>query len=381
MGRKIKKWVVGLSLLGCIGMGFPANALAAHTHTKDCYDVQRVPACDEKYDTSHKHKDDCYITVTVLNCPLSGNKESDGNSSGTNKKTGNAEDSESQNSTGSKGSSNKTSAASSKESTETGSSSDKKKSDKKTGNTSKSSDKNTGNTNKGTSDSDKKDGSDKKDKNTSSNMKDKTSTSGTDKSKAAGGQNGSNNIAGGITDTILGNVADTIGDTGIDVKNVGKSSISNVSHTHTDECYTTMKVLICKNTDKSHTHTDDCYAYVQVTTCGVTVNGTDGAGNNSDENSWDDSWRQARILVCDKEPPHVHDDSCYEEVVWTCGEESDSHVHNTDCFMTPEEAIRQLNKKCSTKSILFPVIGICLVLALMGYRIWRYETKKGRKSA
>lgn len=72
-------------------------------------------------------------------------------------------------------------------------------------------------------------------------------------------------------------------------------------HAHSDECYSTERVLICVlEEDEEHTHTDECY---------------------EDE----------QILICEipETQAHVHTDECYETVL-VCEEEE--HLHSADCY-------------------------------------------------
>lgn len=77
-------------------------------------------------------------------------------------------------------------------------------------------------------------------------------------------------------------------------------------HTHTDDCYETVKKLVCEQEEsEEHTHTDDCYE--EVTTLVCTLEETEG---------------------------HVHTDDCYGEPELTCNLEE--HTHTLDCHSNPE---------------------------------------------
>ena len=100
-------------------------------------------------------------------------------------------------------------------------------------------------------------------------------------------------------------------------------------HEHTDACYTTTTNLTCTEhvhtadcaqltcTDEGHAHTDACYAY----TC---------ESPNSTHQHTDSCYTTESVLKCDY---HQHTDECYTTTeVNTCGVTQDNHTHSYACY-------------------------------------------------
>lgn len=100
-------------------------------------------------------------------------------------------------------------------------------------------------------------------------------------------------------------------------------------HEHTDACYTTTTNLTCTEhvhtadcaqltcTDEGHAHTDACYAY----TC---------ESPNSTHQHTDSCYTTESVLKCDY---HQHTDECYTTTeVNTCGVTQENHTHSDACY-------------------------------------------------
>ncbi len=77
------------------------------------------------------------------------------------------------------------------------------------------------------------------------------------------------------------------------------------AHTHTEDCVTTERKLICNNEDPQHRHTDECYETIETYTCGMEEGKSTG---------------------------HVHTDECYDSVLVCAIEE---HAHELICYSNP----------------------------------------------
>ncbi|MBQ3934415.1 MAG: hypothetical protein II715_01245, partial [Clostridia bacterium] len=103
------------------------------------------------------------------------------------------------------------------------------------------------------------------------------------------------------------------------------------AHVHGDACYEIVKTCVCgMEEDEEHTHTDECFVEDRVLTCTL----PEGIVHEHTEDCivWEDE------LVCGMEddPEHEHSESCYEKrPVFVCGqqEEGVGHVHNEFCFL------------------------------------------------
>ena len=109
---------------------------------------------------------------------------------------------------------------------------------------------------------------------------------------------------------------------------------STSGHTHTDACYETRKVLVCKEKESSgHTHDESCYDEAGNLTCGQ----TEDPGHTHDESCY----QEERVLICGLEETestestsdHVHTDDCYEEQL-VCQKEG--HKHSLACYSNPD---------------------------------------------
>ena len=109
---------------------------------------------------------------------------------------------------------------------------------------------------------------------------------------------------------------------------------STSGHTHTDACYETRKVLVCKEKESSgHTHDESCYDEAGNLTCGQ----TEDPGHTHDESCY----QEERVLICGLEETestestsdHVHTDDCYEEQL-VCQKEE--HKHSLACYSNPD---------------------------------------------
>ncbi len=109
---------------------------------------------------------------------------------------------------------------------------------------------------------------------------------------------------------------------------------STSGHTHTDACYETRSVLVCKETESTgHTHDESCYDEAGNLTCGQTETTGHSHGNGC--------YQEECVLTCgqeeteDTEPTsgHIHTDDCYEEEL-VC--QLEEHEHSLACFSNPE---------------------------------------------
>ena len=89
-------------------------------------------------------------------------------------------------------------------------------------------------------------------------------------------------------------------------------------HTHTADCYTVEKHLVCK--ENEHVHNEDCYDSEGRLTCALEEHSHNGGCYEMD-----------RILSCGQEETkgHTHTAACYEKIL-TCGKQV--HSHSPACY-------------------------------------------------
>lgn len=112
---------------------------------------------------------------------------------------------------------------------------------------------------------------------------------------------------------------------------IDESTSEITGHTHSAECYTQEKHLIC--TEQSHVHTEACKSIERELNCELEEN---------EEHTHDEScYIEKETFTCgQEEQEHVHIDSCYEiEEILSCGQEETtvqtaSHEHTEDCYKT-----------------------------------------------
>ncbi len=131
----------------------------------------------------------------------------------------------------------------------------------------------------------------------------------------------------------------------------------SAGHTHTDACYTPVQNLICGQEERAgHTHSDSCYTAQTSLVCGQQERaGHTHSGSCYDEDGnlicgqaedaghthSDSCYHTDYILTCGQaeDPGHTHSDSCYEtDYVLSCGEtESAGHTHDDSCYLITED--------------------------------------------
>lgn len=113
------------------------------------------------------------------------------------------------------------------------------------------------------------------------------------------------------------------------------------THVHTNACY---RVVIDNRTevaDESHTHGDDCYTTVQGELI-CTIPEAEGHGHD------ESCYALGETLLCTEiSEEHVHEDSCYESVLQCTTEEAIGHTHGEECFASVEELICDLEESPS----------------------------------
>ena len=107
---------------------------------------------------------------------------------------------------------------------------------------------------------------------------------------------------------------------------------STSGHTHTDACYATERVLVCKEEESAgHTHDESCYDEAGDLTCGQ----EEAQGHSHS----DGCYQEERVLICgleetgETETAHQHTADCYEEIL-VC--QLEEHEHSLACFSNPE---------------------------------------------
>lgn len=101
-------------------------------------------------------------------------------------------------------------------------------------------------------------------------------------------------------------------------------------HTHTDSCKQTTRQCICGlEGDETHTHTEDCYEDITEFIC--------GKEESQGHTHGDDCYRETTKIICGKEEAqgHTHSDDCYQSIeTLTCGfaSEETGHVHTDACY-------------------------------------------------
>ena len=114
---------------------------------------------------------------------------------------------------------------------------------------------------------------------------------------------------------------------------------STSGHTHTDVCYDTRSILVCKEEESAgHAHDESCYDEA-----GNLKFGQEEAQGHSHS---DGCYQEERVLICgleetDKtETAHQHTDDCYEEQL-VC--QLEEHEHSLACFSNPEADVESVS--------------------------------------
>ena len=117
------------------------------------------------------------------------------------------------------------------------------------------------------------------------------------------------------------------------------------AHTHGEECYAEISSLVCDNTDPEHTHTAECYQKARVLVCGLKE--TEGHRHT------DECRKTERVLSCGQEERegHIHSESCWrEERVLSCGKAE--HTHVLECYSDPSAVETDADWKASVSGAM-----------------------------